>query len=137
MKNNGKTEQQYQKQQRQYNGESKTHASANQHPSEQEPGPLTCEAHLKYNPCGHTAITECAVVASSPVLQHVLQHGLVGLGQHPRFLQPLYAQQQRGKQSICAAGEQPVAAAGPGPVLVLVGSVPVGSQHSPPDRAAC
>ena len=86
------------------------------------------------NPCGHTAIT---AVTPCPALEYVLQHGLVSLGQHPRFLQLLYAQQQRGKQNIGVAGELPVAAAGPGPGLVLAGSVPVGSQHSPPDRAAC
>ena len=57
--------------------------------------------------------------AASPALEHVLQHGLVGLGQHPRLLQPLQAQQQRGKQNIGVITEQRVAAAGPLTTTVL------------------
>ena len=39
-------------------------------------------------------------IGAGPALEHVLQHGLVGLGQHPRLLQPLHTQEKRGKQNI-------------------------------------
>ena len=59
------------------------------------------------------------LVAAGPALEHVLQHGVVGLGQPPRLHQLLQAQQQRAKQSIGVRGEERVAAAGPVPGLVL------------------
>ena len=60
-----------------------------------------------------------SIVTASPALEHVLQHGLVGLGQHPRLLQPLHAQQQRGKQNFGATDEQCVASPGPVSYFVL------------------
>ena len=42
------------------------------------------------------------VVRHCPTLEHVLQHGVVGRRQQPRSLQPLQAQQQRGKENVGA-----------------------------------
>ena len=64
------------------------------------------------------------MVAAGPALEHVLQHGVVGRRQHPRSLQPLQAQQQRGKQNVGSRVEhRAVAAAIPVAALLLQRSV--------------
>ena len=63
-------------------------------------------------------------VGQRPGLEHVLQHGVVGQEQHPRSLQPLQAQQQRGKQNVGSRVEhRAVAAAIPVAPLLLQRSV--------------
>ena len=59
-------------------------------------------------------------VCQRPALEHVLQHGLVGLGQHPRLLQPLQAQEQREEENVSHPIKQcQMSLASPVPTLTL------------------
>ena len=63
-------------------------------------------------------------VGQRPGFERVFQHGVVGQRQHPRSLQPLQAQQQRGKQNVGSRLEhRAVAAAIPVAALLLQRSV--------------
>ena len=43
-------------------------------------------------PTEHESLRRVGSIRAGPALEHVFQHGLVGLGQHPRLLQPLHTQ---------------------------------------------